>query len=237
MSTRQDHLGRISRESTASVIARQLRDAIIHGSFRPGAQLGEAELAARLGVSRGPLREAMQRLVQEGLLRSEPNRGLFVIELTADDVHDIYLARTAIERAAIAALLDGDPVRSAAVLAKAHAGLARAAKRDDAKAVSDADLGFHQALVAEARSPRLRRMHDTLLAETRMCLAALELADYAPADVVAEHGAIVEAIRTRDRRRIERLLTSHADDALRRLVPDRVEVKPRRTRRRASASV
>ncbi len=235
MTTRPDHLARITRESTASVIARQLRNAIIHGSIRPGAQLGEAELAGRLGVSRGPLREAMQRLVQEGLLRSEPNRGLFVIELTADDVLDIYLARTAIERAAVTALLNGDPARSAAVLAKAHAALARAAKRGDPKAVGDADLAFHQALVGEARSPRLKRMHDTLLAETRMCLTALELSDYPAADVVTEHGAIVEAIRAGDRRRIERLLTSHADDALRRLVPDRVKVKPRRTRRRATA--
>ncbi|MGH3478799.1 MAG: GntR family transcriptional regulator, partial [Nocardioidaceae bacterium] len=117
MTTRQDHLERITRESTSSVIARQLRNAIIHGSIPPGAQLGEAELAGRLGVSRGPLREAMQRLVQEGLLRSEPNRGLFVIELTDDDVYDIYLARTAIERGAVAAILDADPVRSAAVLA------------------------------------------------------------------------------------------------------------------------
>jgi len=235
MTTPQDHLERITRESTASVIARQLRNAIIHGGIRPGAQLGEAELANRLGVSRGPLREAMQRLVQEGLLRSEPNRGLFVIELTADDVSDIYLARTAIERAAVSAILDGDPVRSSVVLAKAHAALARAAKRANSEAISDADLAFHQALVGEAKSPRLKRMHDTLLAETRMCLAALEQTDYVPADLVVEHGTIVEAVRLGDRRRAERLLTSHADEALRRLVPDRVKVKPRRPRRRATA--
>jgi DNA-binding GntR family transcriptional regulator len=234
MTADDSHLARITRESTASVIARQLRNAIIHGSLQPGAQLGEAELANRLGVSRGPLREAMQRLVQEGLLRSEPNRGLFVIELTADDVYDIYLARTAVERAAVEALLRRDPERGAAALQKALDVMARAAKRSDAKALSDADLRFHQTLVAEAGSPRLKRMHDTLLAETRMCLTALELTDYLPIDVVAEHGAIVEAVRAGDRRRLERLLTAHTDDALRRLVPDRA--KPRR-RRKSAASV
>jgi DNA-binding GntR family transcriptional regulator len=234
MPMKNDHLARITRESTASVIARQLRNAIIHGTIQPGAQLGEAELANRLGVSRGPLREAMQRLIQEGLLRSEPNRGLFVIELTADDVEDIYLARTAVERAAVTAILDRDPVRSAAVLRKSHEAMTRAAKRSDAAALSDADLGFHQALVAEAASPRLKRMHDTLLAETRMCLTALELTDYLPIDVVAEHREIVDAIEARDRRRIERLLASHTEDALRRLVPDRA--KPRRARRKAAAS-
>jgi DNA-binding GntR family transcriptional regulator len=232
--TKRNHLARITRESTASVIARQLRSAIIHGSIEPGAQLGEAELANRLGVSRGPLREAMQRLVQEGLLRSEPNRGLFVIELTANDVEDIYLARAAVERAAVAAILEDDPDRSAETLRKAHEAMARAAKRVDAKALSDADLSFHQALVGEAGSPRLKRMHDTLLAETRMCLTALELTDYLPIDVVDEHGEIVEAIQARDKRRLERLLTSHTEDALRRLVPDRG--KPRRGRRKTPAT-
>jgi DNA-binding GntR family transcriptional regulator len=234
MTARDEHLARISRESTASVIARQLRNAIIHGSIRPGSQLGEAELAGRLGISRGPLREAMQRLVQEGLLRSEPNRGLFVIELTADDVEDIYAARAAIERAAVSAIVDRDPVRSAEILQKAHLAMARAAKRSDPRALSDADLSFHQALVNESGSPRLKRMHDTLLAETRMCLTALELTDYLPTDIVAEHGAIVDALGAGDRRRLERLLASHTEDALRRLVPDRV--KPRRTRRKAAAT-
>jgi DNA-binding GntR family transcriptional regulator len=234
MMSDDSHLARITRESTASVIARQLRNAIIHGSIQPGSQLGESDLANRLGVSRGPLREAMQRLVQEGLLRSEPNRGLFVIELTADDVCDIYIARTAVERAAVEAILGRDPKRSATVLHKALEVMARAAKRSDAKALSDADLSFHQALVDEANSPRLKRMHDTLLAETRMCLTALELTDYLPVDVVSEHRAIVEAVRAGDRRRLDRLLTAHTDDALRRLVPDRV--KPRRNRRRSAAT-
>lgn len=233
MSPKASRLARINRESTASVIARQLRNAIIHGSIEPGAQLGESELANRLGVSRGPLREAMQRLVQEGLLRSEPNRGLFVIELTADDVEDIYLARAAVERAAVAAIIDRDPAACVEALRKAHEVMSRAAKRSDAKALSDADLSFHQVLVGEAASPRLKRMHDTLLAETRMCLTALELTDYLPLDIVAEHGEIVEAIEARDKRRLERLLTSHTDDALHRLVPDRP--KPRRNRRRAAA--
>jgi len=87
----------VARQSTAELIAAQLRSAIMYGVFAPGTQLGEAELAARFEVSRGPLREAMQRLVQEGLLRGERHRGLFVIDLSASDVRDIYLARLALD--------------------------------------------------------------------------------------------------------------------------------------------
>src|SRR5437764_12480163 len=88
----------VNRESTAAIIARQLREAIMNGSLPPGAQLGETELAGQFRVSRGPLREAMQRLVSEGLLRSERHRGLFVSDLEPADIHDIYTARLAGDR-------------------------------------------------------------------------------------------------------------------------------------------
>ena len=93
-------IGLVAQESTPAIIADKLRQAIGHGELKPGAQLGEAELARKFGVSRGPVREAMSRLTQEGLLVPIRNRGLFVREMTADDIRDMYLAREAIERAA-----------------------------------------------------------------------------------------------------------------------------------------
>ena len=63
--------------------ADQIRDGILQGAFRPGEQVVEAQLAARMQVSRGPVREALQRLIQEGLLVSYRNKGVFVLELTA----------------------------------------------------------------------------------------------------------------------------------------------------------
>ena len=106
----------VPRRSTVEIVSDELRSAIMYGALEPGAQLGEAELAARLGISRGPLREAMQRLVQEGLLVSEPHRGLFVITLDEGDVEDVYLTRLAIERAACQLIMQrnrGEAVRSA----------------------------------------------------------------------------------------------------------------------------
>src|SRR5215218_8200290 len=67
----------------------------------PGTQLNEVELASSFGVSRGPVREALQRLIQEGLLRSEPHRGVFVPVMTDEDIDDVYLAREALEAAAV----------------------------------------------------------------------------------------------------------------------------------------
>jgi DNA-binding GntR family transcriptional regulator len=68
--------------------------------------MNEVELATRLATSRGPVREAMQRLVQEGLLISAPHRGIWVRQLVQADLEDLYFARAAVERAAMLRLID-----------------------------------------------------------------------------------------------------------------------------------
>jgi DNA-binding GntR family transcriptional regulator len=214
----------VNRESTASIIARQLRDAIMTGSLPPGTQLGETELAARFEVSRGPLREAMQRLVSEGLLRSERHRGLFVIDLEPGDVYDIYWARAAIERAAALRVLRADDLGTVTgTLADAVRAMAEADEQDDPTALSEADLAFHEALIAASGSRRLVRMARTLLIETRMCLSALQSTyrkNYQGVDErIAEHNRIIEALRDGDESLVVELLHAHMQDAVQRLAP------------------
>lgn len=208
----------VQRKSTAAIVADQLRSAIMYGSLPPGSQMGEAELASRLGVSRGPLREAMQRLVQEGLLHSEPHRGLFVTTLDADDVTDIYLARLAVERAACERIIRHHRVEAVAELTAAQARIVSAAGRGDAIELSDADQEFHETLVRVSGSPRLQRMAQTLLVEKRMCLTALQdkyTAD--PQTLVDEHSGLVDAIESGDEALLLSRLEAHMNDALERL--------------------
>lgn len=208
----------VQRKSTAAIVADQLRAAIMYGSLQPGSQMGEAELASRLGVSRGPLREAMQRLVQEGLLHSEPHRGLFVTTLDAEDVHDIYLARLAVERAACEQIIRHHRVEAVAELTAAQARIISAAGKGDPIELSDADQEFHETLVRVSGSPRLQRMAQTLLVEKRMCLTALQ--DKYPADVQAlvdEHKGLVDAIEAGDEKLLLERLEAHMNDALHRL--------------------
>src|SRR5690349_12100633 len=164
-------IGPLVQESTPSIIADKLRQAIAHGELKPGAQLGEAELARKLGVSRGPLREGMQRLTQEGLLVSIRNRGLFVIDMTPDDVRDMYIAREAIERAAARRVLGGDHVAAGDELMRI---VDKMKKTRTPAEVSELDIAFHERLLQLARSPRLSRMHQTFITETRMCIHALD---------------------------------------------------------------
>jgi DNA-binding GntR family transcriptional regulator len=205
------------RESTPSIIARKLRTAIGLGQIAPGSQLGEAELAKELGVSRGPLREAMQRLTQEGLLISIRNRGLFVITMTDDEVRDMYVARTAVERAATELILQKGSKPVADQLLAIVETMKKAAQKADLDAMSEADMEYHATLVAAAHSARLTRMHNTLLTETRMCLTALESRYPDPQARVAEHRAIAEALAGGNDQLVGKLLISHMEDALERL--------------------
>ena len=210
-----DFIGPLVRESTPSIIADKLRQAIAHGELKPGAQLGEAELARKLGVSRGPLREGMQRLTQEGLLVAIRNRGLFVIDMTPDDVRDMYVAREAIERAAARKILDGDHRTAGDELLRIVEQMAEA---QTPAAVSELDIAFHERMLQLAKSPRLSRMHQTFITETRMCIHALD-ETYAKSEVRdKEHRALANAIRKGDRERTDRLLTAHMDDAVHRLI-------------------
>ncbi|WP_326958090.1 GntR family transcriptional regulator [Amycolatopsis sp. NBC_01286] len=210
----------VSRESTAAVIARQLRDAIMTGTLPPGTQLGETDLAARFQVSRGPLREAMQHLVSEGLLRSERHRGLFVIDLEPGDVYDIYAARSAIERAAmLRAIRGGERDRIAEVLERTVVEMAAAASDDDPSALSTADLRFHEALINASGSKRLVRMARTLLIETRMCLTALQGTYQRVEERVDEHTKLIQALREGDEETALALLDAHMEDAVQRLAP------------------
>ncbi|MBB6121633.1 GntR family transcriptional regulator [Nocardiopsis algeriensis] len=210
-------LSPVPRRSTAELIADQLRSAIMYGSLAPGDQLGEVDLAARLGVSRGPLREAMQRLSQEGLLRSERHRGLFVRELTPDDVRDIYVARLAVERAACELVVRGNRGEAVARLTPAVERLAEAAGTGDRDEMSDADQEFHRTLVSCSGNTRLERMAQTLLVETRMCLAAMQQAYPEPGELLEEHRRILDAIADGDEERLLELIEAHMLEAVERI--------------------
>lgn len=199
------------------MIASRIREAIASGVIPPGAQIGEAEFARQLAVSRGPLREGLQRLAQEGLVVAVRNRGHFVIEMTPENVRDMYVARAAVERAAAARAHELNPEGTAALLMESVAAMRAAADEHDEAGVSAADVTFHQQLVSCAESPRLSRMHETLMAETRMCIHALT-PTYAVGSLrVAEHRQIAKSFTKGDPALTDQLLAHHMDDALVRL--------------------
>ena len=217
--TRPDRVtGPISRTTLSAQVTARLRDGILAGRFGQGEQLNEAELARELGVSRGPLREAMQRLIQEGLLRNRPHRGVFVPELTDEDLADIYFAREAIETAALRRIMAaGEAVSVARRLTIEVDRIVEALRQDDWNAVVDHDLHFHTLLVDSAHSRRLSRMYSVLIAETRMCLHMLVSGFAGRKDFVEEHVALVDRLAAQDAPSAQRAIRKHLYEPLKSL--------------------
>lgn len=206
---------RIPRTTFASMVGERIRSSVIEGVLAPGTQLNEVELAATFGVSRGPVREALQRLIQEGLLRSEPHRGVFVPVMSAEDIEDIYLAREALESAAVRRITGTSRAASAyKALDKIVRGMEAAMNADDWMAVASRDMDFHTALVAAADSHRLERMFTTVISETRLCLSMLTSGWKGREDLVQEHREISEMILAENTTAAVEALKKGFDDAV-----------------------
>ena len=206
------------RSTLGSIVTDQLRDHVIHGAFEPGTVLGEVDLAARFGVSRGPVREALQRLVREGLLRREPRRGISIPRLSPADIGDVYLAREAIESAALGIVLGLDAAD--AVMSELVDGLLSLVGQMDAAAatedwvrVADIDMAFHRRIVEAAASPRLSRLYDMVTGET---LAFFNMTARYPGreDLVSEHRELADIIAAGDLAGYRAALARHLSESV-----------------------
>ncbi len=206
----------IPRETFASMVGERIRSNIIEGVLPPGSQLHEVELAASFGVSRGPVREALQRLIQEGLLRSEPHRGVFVPVMSDDDIVDIYVAREALETAAVRRITG--TARAAVGLQVPgqgrpwHGGGGEGRGLEDRWRVATSTSTPHSSPPRTAPgssgcSPRS--------SPRRGCASGvLTSGSDARDDLVQEHREISEMIRAEDTAGAIKVLTQHFDDAV-----------------------
>ncbi|MCK3770572.1 GntR family transcriptional regulator [Microbacterium aerolatum] len=159
---------RVARPSTVDLITAELRKAIFTGALPVGSPIGEVEMSSQLGVSRSPLRESTQRLVQEGLLTASPGRGMRVSVIGPEHVADVYDARLAIEAQAARLIIKTGASAVIGSIERAYATLVEASKGEDAVAIGDADIEFHRLLVDSAGSRRLSHYMSTLVIETRI---------------------------------------------------------------------
>lgn len=200
-------------QSLGDRVVHQLLDHLLSGQLAPGSRLREVELAARLGVSRTPVREALARLARDGLVELLPNRGAIVRQLGTDELRHIYQLREALEGLA-------------AELACEHCtpdDLARLRTLFDAAAARDADFAaacrrvdqeLHRLIAARSGNPvlaqEIRRFHDLVqLVRERVddVSGALEQA-------LAEHRAILAALERRRPAEARAAMTTHIRHAL-----------------------
>lgn len=198
---------------------RALRHALVTGEFQLGERLYEMELAASLGVSRNPVREAIRRLQQDGLIEVRPRSGIYVASISPDDADDIYRIRGALE--GIAAYLAAERATEAEIeemeqlLIHPHRAVRR--KGGDDAAVIDAD-SFHRAIHQFAHSTPLSEMLAVIYGRVFRYRSVTLQYPGRPRVVKKAHRELFGAIARRDGKKAEKLMRDHVEGARRTLM-------------------
>jgi DNA-binding GntR family transcriptional regulator len=201
-------------ETLARQALPRLRSAILEGHYAPGEHLGEVPLSRQLGISRGPLREALQHLIREGLVERVPRRGVFVRSFDARALRDLSGARTAIEVQALSEAIAGAPD---AAFAPLQAQLDKVAAVLNAGGAYPIALDFHRGLVRASGNAVLVEFATQAEGRLRLARAATRGDRAGARQSLAEHRAILTAVVERDLDRAEPLLRQHIARSVERL--------------------
>ena len=203
-------VGTIARKPLYEEALGSIRSAILSGGFAAGERLLEPELASDLGLSRGPVREALRKLEQEGIVVSSPHQGSSVVTIEREAIDDALGLRDYLETLhcdAVVEVLTDDVI---AELESAVDAMAEAARRRDTVALADADFAFHDRLMSVGRTSVVQRVWRSIAGPLRMALALTDpvyLED--DGDIVATHEPILAALRARDAQALEEAMHEH----------------------------
>ncbi|MBC8730416.1 phosphonate utilization associated transcriptional regulator [Paraburkholderia sp. UCT2] len=207
----------LRRHSLTTLVRDEIERQIVGGMLAPGDKLNEADWAARLQVSRGPVREAFRALEQAGLVRTEKNRGVFVRTVLLAEADEIYAVRAVLEEGACRMLASSIDAGKLAVLRDWVDAMRAALASHDHDAYARANVAFHDVLVAAAGNTKLYDTYRRLVSELSLFRrAALVGQADAMARSLAEHRAILTALASRDAEQAAQLMRAHVQGGLQR---------------------
>ena len=195
-------------------IHERLREMTINYELRPQERINEVELSARLAVSRTPVREALNRLVAEGLMTFVPNKGFYCRAFDTDEVLHLFEARAALETRAVELACERAPVEELSGLRDWWRQVEREAEAMTAAELTDQDEAFHLRIADAARNPEFGKLLIGINARIRFVRQIEIEAAARRATTFREHEEIADALAARDApaadRKSTRLNSSHS---------------------------
>ncbi len=191
-----------------------LEEAILTGELKSGDPLTELALSEKLGVSRTPIRAALHRLDEDGLVSLSPNRGAVVVGVNSDDLYDIYRIRTCLEglasKMAAEKMTDEDKKALGETLELSEFYI----RKNDPEHIKELDTAFHSEIFKKSGSRMLCKiltdLHRSIKAYRKLSLSK----DGRTEASVREHREIYEAIMRSDPEEAERLTVKHIENAM-----------------------
>lgn len=208
-----NHSNVIDNRMLSEQVATHLFRLLVNGTLRGGQRINEAELARELGISRNPIREAIRKLEERGLLVSSPRRGTFVRSFSKQDMTDIFSFRTVVEAFALKQALPRMTDEDQAGLQGIVQRMKDCAAARDEMGLVEADIGFHQRICELSGNSQTLRAFMNIRAEVQMSITLVEHRFETLEDAAVDHIPIVEAIATRNMDKAVEALEYHIKDS------------------------
>lgn len=205
----------LDQRSLSDDVAQIIRKMILNGEFQAGERINQAHLAEKLSISRGPIREAMKLLQNEGLIKHETNRGTFVATLSQEDAFEIYTLRALLEGEAAQLALPNLTHQDFEKLEDLLSEFYQAMAEKNLEKQAQCDISFHSIIVQASRHNRLITIHKNL--DTQVGAMYLTVANQVPLrveQVVENHRVLLNALRTKNCKEIQEKFSAHYTDAL-----------------------
>ncbi len=219
----------LQSSSLANVVQQEIERAILAGEHAPGSKLIEATLAQKMGVSRGPVREAFRMLEEAGLVRTEKNRGVFVRDIPIDEAVEIFDLRAAMDELVGRQLASNITTAQLKEIRGLVEAMEKAVKAEDAYHYHLLNLQFHDRLVEMAGNRKLTAIYRKLIKELSL-FRRLNLADGWLLPISAnEHRQILKAISAGDADAAGRAMFQHVMDSKERTIANDLRRQARAT--------
>lgn len=198
----------LQNSSLTTVVQQEIERAILAGEYEPGSKLIEATLAERMGVSRGPVREAFRMLEEAGLVRNEKNRGVFVRAIPIEEALEIYDLRAAMDELVGRQLAEKITPAQLKEIRELVDAMEKAVKAEDARNYHLLNLRFHDRLVEMAGNSKVTAIYRKLIKELSLFRRMNLSEDLLPISA-SEHRHIVKAIASGDAQAAGRAMFEH----------------------------
>ena len=194
------------------VVFNTLREAILKGELKPGERLMELQLAAKLGVSRTPIREAIRMLEQEGLAVTIPRKGAEVAKMTEKDMEDVLQIREALDELAAKIACEQISEEQLEELVATMHEFEESTKTDNVKKIAEADVKFHDIIYQSTGNPKLVNMVNNLREQMYRYRVEYLKREEAHPQLIAEHAEIIEYISKGEKKAATDVMCKHIDN-------------------------
>lgn len=213
------------QSSLRGQVFNRIQEDIINGRYEPGDSLVEMKLAEELGVSRTPIREAIRQLELEGLVTYIPNKGVYVTGISEQDIKDIYKIRSLVEGLAVKWAIERIEAHQLKELEEIVELMEYYTEKGDMEQVTKLDTQFHDVIYDACKSRVLKNTLRNLLRYIRKArLTSLRVPRRAY-QALAEHKQILEAFKSHEPEKGERLMIQHISQASLNLYKNREDLE------------